>query len=390
MKKQLLLAAVLVSAAASSFAEDAPVANTLNAITCDSQYESYEFAYNENNLVTREDFFVKLSDGDEVGYNEFIYNDKNQLVRNDTYQYKSELGEFVLVCYVEYTYNEQGKVATRVNYNRNPYGGDEMMLGGLLDYTYDDAGNLLKVTSYWDLDKTILFQIDEYTYENGLNTLMTTTMKGFSGSDVTAKIEKKYDDQNRLIERYNYEKDANSSDLILRTVMKYTHTDEGITVKSTQSSKGAEVGREEYFYYKAPASSVIYPMEYEYADRKFMFESCKNAMDYYAVYAQDMNSGKLTLFDLYRLEYVENPDKPQDGVNSVSMDGVNFSNMSLVRSGEEAVIRGIERGETVRVYDMAGNLIDSTVANTGVYNASNLDKGTYVVVNGSRVLKFAK
>ncbi len=64
--------------------------------------------------------------------------------------------------------------------------------------------------------------------------------------------------------------------------------------------------------------------------------------------------------------------------------------MSVIRSGEEAVIKGVERGETVRIYDMAGNLVESTIANAGVYNVSNLAKGNYVVVSGSRVLKFSK
>ena len=163
MKKNLLLVAALVAVASSSNAEEA---NTLSAITTDTQYESYEFTYNENNLVTREDFFLKLSGGDEVGYDEYSYNEKNQLIRADTYQYKEDSGDFKKVCYVEYTYDEQGRLATRVNYNN--FGG-EFTLGGLLDYTYDDAGNLLKVSTYWDLNKTMLFSEEEYTYENGVD-----------------------------------------------------------------------------------------------------------------------------------------------------------------------------------------------------------------------------
>ena len=215
MKKNLLLVAALVAVASSSNADDA---NTLSAITTDTGYESYEFTYDENNLVTKEDFFVKLSSGDEVGYNEFTYNEKNQLIQDDTWQYKSESGEFKRVCYVQYTYDEQGRVATRVNYNNF---GDEFILGGLLEYTYDDAGNLLKVTSYWDLDKTMLFQIDEYTYENGVNVLMTTTLSNFGRSEMIAKLEKKYDDKNRLIEQINYDKDSNTSELIKRSINKY-------------------------------------------------------------------------------------------------------------------------------------------------------------------------
>ena len=112
MKKNLLLVAALVAVASSSNAEEA---NTLLAITTDTKYESYEFTYNENNLVEREDFFLKLSGGDEVGYDEYFYNEKNQLIRADTYQYKEDSGDFKKVCYVEYTYDEQGRLATRVN-----------------------------------------------------------------------------------------------------------------------------------------------------------------------------------------------------------------------------------------------------------------------------------
>ena len=90
------MVAALVAVASSSNAEEA---NTLLAITTDTKYESYEFTYNENNLVEREDFFLKLSGGDEVGYDEYFYNEKNQLIRADTYQYKEDSGDFKKVCY---------------------------------------------------------------------------------------------------------------------------------------------------------------------------------------------------------------------------------------------------------------------------------------------------
>lgn len=383
MKKNLLLVAALVAVASSSNADDA---NTLSAITTDTGYESYEFTYDENNLVTKEDFFVKLSSGDEVGYNEFTYNEKNQLIQDDTWQYKSESGEFKRVCYVQYTYDEQGRVATRVNYNNF---GDEFILGGLLEYTYDDAGNLLKVTSYWDLDKTMLFQIDEYTYENGVNVLMTTTLSNFGRSEMIAKLEKKYDDQNRLIEQINYDKDSNTSELIKRSINKYEWSDSGIITKSLYTLSGTEVDREEYYYHEAPVSSVIYPRENEMIDRNFMLNNGKNALKYYAVYAMDQNSDKLHLYDIFNFVYVDDPDGGKNGVDCVA-SGADLRNMSVIRSGEEAVIKGVVRGETVRIYDMAGNLVESTIANAGVYNVSNLAKGNYVVVNGSRVLKFSK
>lgn len=384
MKKNLLLVAALVAVASSSNAEEA---NTLLAITTDTKYESYEFTYNENNLVEREDFFLKLSGGDEVGYDEYFYNEKNQLIRADTYQYKEDSGDFKKVCYVEYTYDEQGRLATRVNYNN--FGG-EFMLGGLLDYTYDDAGNLLKVSMYWDLNKTMLFSEEEYTYENGVNVLMTTTVHNFSGASVISKLEKKYDDKNRLIERINYDKDANTSELVKRSINKYQWDDCGIITKGLYTLSGTEVDREEYYYYEAPVSSVIYPIENEMADRNFMLNNGNNALKYYAVYAMDQNSDTLHLYDIYTCNYVTDPDGGQNGVDCVASGATDLRNMSVIRSGEEAVIKGVERGETVRIYDMAGNLVESTIANAGVYNVSNLAKGNYVVVSGSRVLKFSK
>ncbi len=69
--------------------------------------------------------------------------------------------------------------------------GGEFTLGGLLDYTYDDAGNLLKVSTYWDLNKTMLFSEEEYTYENGVNVLMTITVHNFSGASVISKPREK-------------------------------------------------------------------------------------------------------------------------------------------------------------------------------------------------------
>ena len=201
---------------------------------------------------------------------------------------------------------------------------------------------------------------------------------------------KKYDDKNRLIERINYDKDANTSELVKRSINKYQWDDCGIITKGLYTLSGTEVDREEYYYYEAPVSSVIYPIENEMADRNFMLNNGNNALKYYAVYAMDQNSDTLHLYDIYTCIYVTDPDGGQNGVDCVASGATDLRNMSVIRSGEEAVIKGVERGETVRIYDMAGNLVESTIANAGVYNVSNLAKGNYVVVSGSRVLKFSK
>ncbi len=59
---------------------------------------------------------------------------------------------------------------------------------------------------------------------------------------------------------------------------------------------------EEYYYYEAPVSSVIYPIENEMADRNFMLNNGNNALKYYAVYAMDQNSDTLHLYDIYTLQ----------------------------------------------------------------------------------------
>lgn len=98
------------------------------------------------------------------------YNNQGQMVRLSGFQHLGN--EWKNVYYVDYTYDPQGNIATRTNYN-NING--TFQLGGTYHYTYN-AQNQITLTEL-DLGGTI-FQKIEYAYNNGL--LATETWYSYS------------------------------------------------------------------------------------------------------------------------------------------------------------------------------------------------------------------
>ena len=68
------------------------------------------------------------------------------------------------------------------------------------EYTYNDAGTLLKVTSYNKRTKKLVQEIT-YTYENGLATHYSSTGQYY---EIEANL--KYDADGNKIEEYQYAK----------------------------------------------------------------------------------------------------------------------------------------------------------------------------------------
>lgn len=127
--------------------------------------ESY-YRYNEKGLI--DSMHIVLKDiGHYESYRKYTYNDQNLCTREDDYQLLN--GKFTHVSYMDYTYDEQGRMLTRTNYNS--YGTSTFDVGGKIVWEYNENGEIDKETTsladYSSPDGFSFYKEDRYIYKDG-------------------------------------------------------------------------------------------------------------------------------------------------------------------------------------------------------------------------------
>ena len=122
-----------------------------------------------------------------------------------------------------YTYDVQGRLATDTTSMR------------INEYTYNDDGTLLKVTSYNKRTKKLVQEIT-YTYENGQATHYSST-----GQYYEFEADLKYDADGNKIEEYQYAKSGENVKPRQRETWTFTDGVLTLYMKYRYDSKGAEV-----------------------------------------------------------------------------------------------------------------------------------------------------
>ncbi len=132
----------------------------LDGFILDDDYEIYNFHYNGDKLIAT---YSEVVDEFKL-YDSLHYNEAGQMVRLSGWQWLNN--QWVNVYYVDYTYNAQGLLASRSNYNYG-FSGNSWELGGVYEYNYNANGQLV-LTELTLAGTNYIFQKVEYTYNNGL------------------------------------------------------------------------------------------------------------------------------------------------------------------------------------------------------------------------------
>lgn len=381
MKKYLLPFAVI--AVVSSL--PATAKDLLTEITSESSIVHSTFIYNEQGLVTRQD------NSDDFGeyYMIFSYNDLNQLVRNDTYQDFQNSGEFILVSYVEYQYDENGRLSQRENYNYDQWSGGGYLKGARITYSYDEQGKMTEqvVNMAWG-DEENLAQKIEYSYneEGLLAEELTLSADFFDPSNVTPsyKVTYTYDEEGRRTVMTDYYFDSfgeNPDDPVLQGHTNYAYDDNGLYLYERVTPAGRTDSKNEYTFLTESVEETVYPYDIEAKETNFVYENIKKRIDVRTEYATDMNSGDLMVYDKYYYHYTPDPS----GVGAVTMPE---SILNVRQEGDNIIIGGLNPGEKVTVYDLEGKPVAAGTAYAPRISAPGLTAGTYIAVSPTGVVKF--
>lgn len=143
-------------------------------------FDYMRFTYDADHRLTT---VHQKAQGDDAITDSLFYNAQGQLVRIDEWQYYQGR-EWIKANYVEYTYDQNGNIATRKNYNR--VAGYE--LGGTYKYTYNERNQIL----HTELEMGgIIYQTIDYTY-NQDNLMATETWGNYNGYTIATSAKRTY------------------------------------------------------------------------------------------------------------------------------------------------------------------------------------------------------
>lgn len=249
MEKRLLYSvaamALMLGSAAPTFAQKVEAQNRflVKAVTLGSQMgdmpenldskRQYYYYNTDGKLVGSSTYGRNYTDG---GYSDtfsltdiekIVFDVNGNMTNKDFYQYGDyDDGDYSFRktqnC-ESYTYDAQGRLATDTTSMR------------INEYTYNDDGTLLKVTSYNKRTKKFVQEIT-YTYENGQATHYSST-----GQYYEFEADLKYDADGNKIEEYQYAKSGENVKPRQRETWTYTDGVLTLYMKYRYDSKGAEV-----------------------------------------------------------------------------------------------------------------------------------------------------
>lgn len=300
---------------------------------------------------------------DSVRYNEY-----NQMVRIDGYQLLGNTWKHVY--YLEYTYNNQGLLASRSNYN-NFDGVFE--IGGTYEYFYNSNGQIVSTELTMG---DMLYQVVEYEYENGLLATETWSYSNpFSSSDVFEPAERM---------DYSYNNDGNLILLTYNTfdgyswevygTRTYTYNEDGnCTEVHAYDADENETERSIFTFDNRLLEETLMPWTPEIT-RPETYTN-KNIYRIEEYWALDAN---------FTLQYVCDYEYNYIDINAeVGLEDVEANPLTLSPNPTQSTIMlsGLEEGVyKMEVMDMSGRvMLTDNVANNSLINLSSLQKGCYVV-----------
>ena len=333
---------------------------------------------------------------------DYTYNDKGQVVMEEGWQDKSVSGldeNYEQRYYVEYEYDEQGRVVARKTYNK--LGSAPMMFSGMYVWEYDNAGRLAKMLDYTDENRQNLLQEVLYYY-NELGQLSYTQdrINNFGTGEDNSRVEYVYDALGRITEigsgkitdgtykadRYEFfvYTDEGEEELNPDAVLDETYL--------TGAGRRTKQKMVKYLYNEDVRSeNVIYPVtdidalfdnSVQYSDYKFMLVERNE-------YMPDDITGCLVQIINWVYDYDE-----IEGINGIeAIEKINALGARILPevNGDVLTLNGVTNASVVSIYDLNGRKVFAGGNNTGnTVNVSSLEKGIYMVTTPEGSAKFVR
>lgn len=334
------------------------------------------FYDSQNNCVKIED--LDNAPGGIWSYDSICLDENGDMVRLDTYQWMNSTHSWQLVCYCEYTYDNEHHLLTRTNYNN--FGGS-FELGGVYHFEYDDQGRL--ATRWLNFANT---RYDEmlYTYD-AQGRLEQTLYKVCDYPSPTLLDYERCD--------YTYGSDGHLSLIVVNnasssgswspvTRKNYSYTSDGNLHEyyATTPSGATVMERRVYEYCDLPLSQTQIHHDFE-REKPLTYENTNlyHTMHLYMADQQDV----LQYVCDYIYEYTDNNGNRVTGNPLSSIDQAQSLNLSLYPNPATTsiTVEGLEGDRTLYLYSLDGRLsfMQRLAGHNATIDVSSLARGTYVV-----------
>lgn len=391
MKKFYIMAAMLAASAVPAMA----YTKALIGYDTEDEIETCVYTYNadykvidiyRSDLREPEMAYIVRVDYDELGreVKSYLYQDI-YVTSSPNYE------DLVYTAYVDLSYNEQGQVCERRNYNNWGAMDDTEMweLGGVMKYYYNEAGKYSKVEVWMEIpgrDPMIMQQDDYYYDAEGRISKQETQYGDFSGNlSLYGVLEYEYNDAGRLYKRVSKEVDPNTGELLEVGFKRWTYTEDGHLLDVDDCSKSGVIQQQMSFFYPldgnfTPASEVVFPYEFDEYDTNELYSMFTAAPDGYDFRATNMDTGLLDYVATYVYSY---KDLDPVSVKSVALE----NGLSVLANGNGKYrLTGVADGQTVRVFGIDGSKA-AEVRYDGNLDLSGLASGYYIISTRSGAVK---
>lgn len=357
--------------------------------------EQKVYNYDDQNRLIHTDHL----DADEPEYRNatvVTYDENGREIRSDLYQDYFMTGtgqykDYLHVAYVDYTYDDKGRLYERRNYNNNAaiQGGEDFQLVGIMEWIYDENGDNTLVNTYFDPTKSKIFMQLRNSYSvDGKLIKDEQYMDNFAGGmDILSGTEYTYDEQGRISKKQYLSADYYNGGVVEAGYDLYTYTPSGsLSSVDKHNYDGSTQERKDFLYEDEPlkGEDIVLPYENDEAEDNLIY-SLMTEMPYaYDLYAVNINNNELTKVATmeYNLEALE-----QDAIEGIKTSLKDGFAVTLAPGGLK--LQGVKEGAQVRIYSLNGQLVNSVRYN-GVLSTSGLNAGSYIVVTPAGAAKIVK
>lgn len=344
-----------------------------------------EYSYNEDGKVD----LLHVVEPDYEAYRKFAWNEDGTLHQEDGYQWY--MGEWKYVFRVDYTYDDKGRMLTRMNYNSA--GADELSLSGRMMWEYNDNGDIAFVRTYfpsWDYPGEFdLFAEERYSYDGkGLLGAIETYMVPFGSTDpnemsLTGKTEYTYDENDRLTVSTSTEYDSYTGEDIGSSRAVYTYDADGNVSEHASyvgQSKTPQVKSVFHYDKNVNSADVLLPLNFDDNAMPHMFAMINsvNTITSEEWWQVSNETDELTYIDTYVYTYGSTA-----GIGDVPVAGP--ADVNFFISDGKLYFHNLKPGAKVRIYNAGGVEVMSAAYGSEGVSLSSLPKGVYITrVDGQK------
>ena len=351
--------------------------------------EYYNYIYDEQN--GRLDSAAHYSESDGYVYDcttKYEYDADGNEILEKGYQKFDGDDFYTYSTQIHYTYDEQGRLASRTNYNLD-FDRVNFSLGGVYEYVYED-GRLVKRNSYWDLERTNKFEEMVYTYDEQGRLAEEAAYSAFFTDEMTfsSGIKYVYDDQDRVIEKITLMGDFYTGEPMPAGGEAFTYDEAGNLVKWVKySDTQDDVTQSETYTHDTSIATAetLFPVGNEWDGTAYL--NSKNAVVSDTIYTSDWFTGELGLYDVLEMEYSPIVATGVGRIRAAAGEPVQVASYD----GGTVRLTGVADNETVRVYSPAGLMMQSKGYNPqDGLDISGLPAGAYIISTEQGSVKIYK